>query len=230
MPAYNEGETIAGTVDEIGKKIIPSLPNAKLMIFEDGSPDNTRDVMKALSRKYSWVVPYNYKNRMGYPKAVKNAFSMVDDKKFPYVLFMDADGQYDPDDCLRLCETAIATGTDMVVAERKNRSEPLYRVLLSQGLHLIEHLLFRVEYEDVTSACRVIKSKIAKQIAKEVKFSKYNFWLEFTARASTKNLKIKIVDVNYRQREGESRVYSMGRMPKVVINELGALLKTKFGG
>ena len=232
MPAFNEGSTISNTICEINDKIIKKTSGTKLLVFEDGSKDNTKEVLKMLAKKYTWLQIHLGTERLGYPKAVKNAFSSVDVSKFKYILFTDSDGQYDPADFFKLLPLIKKNDIDMVVAQRKNRAEPFYRVILSKGLHLIERTLFNIQYSDVTSAFRLMKPKVCKQVASEVKFSNYNFWLEFTARASMKNVKTATIQVSYRKRKGggSTKVYHISNIPKIVSNEFGALIKTRFDG
>jgi glycosyltransferase involved in cell wall biosynthesis len=232
MPAYNEGDTIGSTISEINEKIISRLPGTRLLVFEDGSKDNTKAVLRRLASKYKWLEIHLGPDRLGYPRAVKNAFASVDPRKFDYILFTDSDGQYDPSDFFKLLSVMKKGEFDMVVAQRKNRAEPFYRVILSKGLHVIERSLFNIKYYDITSAFRLMDPKVAKQIASEVKFSNYNFWLEFTARASKKKVSTDTIQVSYREREGggSTKVYQIGKIPKIVSNEFSALIRTKLEG
>ncbi len=232
MPAYNEGDTIGNTISEINRKIIENLPGARLLVFEDGSRDNTKEVLRKLAGKYKWLEIHTGSERLGYPKAVKNAFASVKADDFDYILFTDSDGQYDPSDFFKLLSVMEKEKVDMVVAQRKNRAEPFYRVILSKGLHVIERTLFSITYPDITSAFRLMDPKVAKQIASQVKYSNYNFWLEFTARASMKKVSTATVEVSYREREGggATKVYHIGKIPKIISNEFGALVKTRLEG
>ncbi|MEM3046827.1 MAG: hypothetical protein QW057_07075, partial [Candidatus Bathyarchaeia archaeon] len=60
-----------------------------------------------------------------------------------------------------------------------------------------------------------------------VKYSPYNFWLEFTARMALKEYKVVEIPIGYRERLGGSRVYSVKKMPKVITSELRALRAVK---
>ena len=232
MPAYNEGYTISNTIYEINDQIIKKLPGTRLLVFEDGSRDNTKEVLKELEKRYNWLEVHTGPERLGYPKAVKRAFASVSSTDYDYLFFTDSDGQYYPTDFFKLLSIMQKGEVDMVVAQRINRAEPIYRRVLSKGLAIIERSLFNISYSDVTSAFRIMDAEVGKRIAREVKFSKYNFWLEFTARASMEDVKTACVSVNYRERKdgGTSKVYSLRRIPKIVANEFSALIKTKMEG
>ena len=71
MPVYNEGDTILKTVDELNAKFLHILPNSKLFIFEDGSKDNTKEILKIIQTKYNQVEALMSNERKGYPAAAK---------------------------------------------------------------------------------------------------------------------------------------------------------------
>lgn len=112
---------------------------------------------------------------------------------------------------------------DIVVGRRMTRREPPYRKVLSIGLQFLERVMFPVKCKDVTSVMRIMNVALAHKIAREVKYSPYNFWLEFTARMSLNGYKITEVPIRYRERTGGSRVYSLKNMLKVVLSEFIAL-------
>lgn len=231
MPVYNEGKTIANTLSEIDKKIIKEYAGVRVIVFEDGSVDSTKYELSRLMKRYSWLKVHLGSKRLGYPVAVRAAFRKIDAKKFNYILFMDSDGQYDPADALKFIDLANKYKIDMVVGQRINRPEPFYRRFASFGLDLTENLMFGIGYYDVTSAFRLIKSEVGKDVADKVRFSKSNFWLEFSARSRIKNVSYATVKVKYRSRIGDntSKVYSFWNMPKVVANEFYALVMVRFG-
>jgi dolichol-phosphate mannosyltransferase len=226
MPVYNEGDTILKTVDELNAKFLHILPNSKLFIFEDGSKDNTKEILKIIQTKYNQVKALMSNERKGYPAAAKNAIMSILPENFEYVLFCDSDGQYDPQDFWKLLNAISLTPVDEVVGGRINRAEPTYRVILSKGLRVIEKILFHPKEQDVTSALRLIRTEMAQNVASRVNNSAYNFWTEFTAISNSMDYRIVEVPVDYREREGESRVYSPRKMPKVILNEFVGLLKT----
>jgi dolichol-phosphate mannosyltransferase len=225
MPVYNEGLTIENTISEIEEKMMKKLPNSLVKIYEDGSKDNTKQVVRSLAKKYSWIELHTSHTRKGYSRAVRDALTSIDDSEFEYLLFLDSDGQYDPHDFFALWDIMKAESLDIVMARRRNRTEPMYRIILSSGLRTLEHVLFDVQCKDITSAFRLMKTRVAKNLASKIKFSSYSFWLEFTARAAVEGYRIKEVSVTYRSRKdgGKSNVYGLKKMPKIVSNELGTL-------
>ena len=227
MPVYNEGITILSTVSDITTEVLHKIPRSFLFIFEDGSKDNTKQVLTTFSSSESRVCVNMTENRKGYPKAVKDAIASVDESLFDYVAFADSDGQYNPQSLVRLIELVVKQPMDIVIGRRTNRAEPFYRTVLSRGLNFLEKTMFHPSCNDVTSALRIMRVTVAKKIASEVRYSPYNFWLEFTARAAKEGYNMVEIPIEYRPRAGqtESNVYSLTKMPKIVWKEFSALLK-----
>ena len=220
LPVHNEAESIVDTLTEINDKIIQKF-GASILVCEDGSTDATKEVLSKLSKQ----MPMNLilgSERKGYPLAAKEALLSTHSQ---YVVFMDSDGQYDPQDFLRLYERSPEA--DIVMGRRTNRVEAWHRILLSRGVKVIAGVLFDVHYKDLTSAFRILKGDVARELARDVRYSRYNFWLEFTVRAHAGGYKIVEIPVSYRERKnGSTQVYRPRKLPKIVWNEFCALFRT----
>ena len=135
LPVHNEAETIESTVREIYQELSRNL-KVRLIICEDGSKDNTKEVLRRLSEE----IPMNLMlcaERKGYSRAVRDGMEAL---KAPYLVCMDSDGQCDPKDFPKLWN--VRTASDVVIGWRHPRADPLLRrrslavlpVLLSPAL------------------------------------------------------------------------------------------------
>jgi len=223
MPVYNEADSIADTIREIYAKLASKMGKIDVWVFEDGSVDGTKEVLRKLENEFSSFHAKMAAGRKGYPRAMKEAFLAINPEEYEYVVSIDSDGQYEPTDILKLWNVMRSDSPDIVMGRRTSRREPPYRRLLSRGLQLLETIMFPVKCKDVTSVMRLMKVDLAHEIAGEVKYSPYNFWLEFTARMSLSDYNIVEIPIDYRERAGGSRVYSVKKMPRVVLSEFRAL-------
>jgi glycosyltransferase involved in cell wall biosynthesis len=223
MPVYNEADTIENTVRELYEKIVAKMGNVDIWVFEDGSTDGTKKILEKLKTGFSGFHAEMSSQKKGYPRAMKEAFLNISPSEYDYVVAVDSDGQYEPDDFFTLWSIMQRDSPDIVMGRRMTRQEPAYRKMLSRGLQLLEKVMFPIKCKDVTSVMRLMKVDLAHQIAKEIKYSPYNFWLEFTARMSLNDYQIVEVPISYRARVGGSKVYSVKKMPKVIFSEFKAL-------
>ncbi len=223
MPVYNEADTIKSTVREFYQKVVSKMDNVDIWAFEDGSKDETKKTLKELEDEFPLFHAKTTAERKGYPRAMREAFLNINTSDYDYVVAVDSDGQYEPDDFFKLWSIMQSDAPDIVMGRRMIRREPAYRRMLSRGLQVLEKVMFSVQCKDVTSVMRLMKVDTAHEIAKEIRYSPYNFWLEFTARMSLTSYRIVEVPISYREREGGSRVYSVKKMPSVVMSEFRAL-------
>jgi len=224
MPTYNEADTIQLTISEANEKIGNNGNDVVFLVSEDGSRDGTRQTLLSLARTMPNLKVSTCPTRKGYPIAARDALLNVESNA-EYILFMDSDGQYDPADFHQLWATMQFSSPDIVMGRRNKRVESPLRIFLSTGLRLIERTFFRVKCRDVTSAFRLMKRETAMNIARSVKYSKYNFWLEFTARSYLNGYNILEVPVAYRARQGASRVYKGSKIVSAAFNELFTLVR-----
>jgi len=224
MPVYNEADTIRATLKEAHEKMTTGNKGLSFVVSEDGSTDGTERVLMSMANDIPNLRVFSCRRRKGYPRAARDAI-LAPDGVADYILFMDSDGQYDPSDFHALQDSLQVSSADMAIGRRLQRSEPPLRIFLSTALRVIEKSLFRVKCEDVTSAFRLMKREPAQDIARMVKYSKYNFWSEFTALASLNGYRTLEIPVSYRPRRGNSRVYRGKTILKAAINELATVLR-----
>jgi glycosyltransferase involved in cell wall biosynthesis len=227
MPVYNEVDTIECTIRELCYKVVDKMNNVDVWVFEDGSTDGTKEILGKLVNELPSLYVRMEEDRKGYPKSMKEAFLGISPSKYEFVVSIDSDGQYDPDDFFTLWQIMQQNSPDIVMGRRVTRKEALYRRFLSRGLQFLEGLMFPLPCKDVTSVMRLMRVEVAREIAKGVHYSKYNFWLEFTARMSLNGYRIIEIPISYRERVGGSKVYSIGKMPKVILSEFSALRAVK---
>jgi glycosyltransferase involved in cell wall biosynthesis len=223
MPVYNESETIEKTIKELQEKIINKTGNVDLWIFEDGSTDGTKKILEEIKKESPNIQIRMTPRKKGYPRAMKEAFLSINPKEYCYIIALDSDGQYEPNDFFKLWSIMQRDSPDIVMGRRMTRREPPYRRMLSRGLGLLEKIMFPVKYKDVTSVMRLMKVDLAQKIVKDIKYTPTNFWLEFTARSSLIDYTVVEIPINYRFRSGGSRIYNVKKMPMVILKEFYAL-------
>ena len=109
IPAYNEEESIRKVVQGVNRHI----PMADVLVVDDGSSDDTsRRVQESGAELLR--LPRN----LGVGAALEVALRYAEDMGYSYALRLDADGQHDPQDALRLLAAAMRGEADVLIGSR----------------------------------------------------------------------------------------------------------------
>jgi len=126
LPIYNEEENIPILYEEL-KDILAVLKddkiieNFEIICVNDGSRDNSLEVLRGLAAKDRQVKVINFRNNFGQTAALSAGISAASGE---LIIPMDADLQNDPRDIVRFIEK-INEGHSMVSGWRKNRKDRL---------------------------------------------------------------------------------------------------------
>jgi glycosyltransferase involved in cell wall biosynthesis len=146
IPANNEEEGLALILPRIREK----LPDAEIVVIDDGSSDHTTKVCNQYAAR---VVTHPYS--MGNGAAIKSGARAATGD---ILVFLDADGQHNPDDISRLI-SKYKEGYDMVVGARQNSSQAsLGRSYANRIYNWLASWMVGRKIDDLTSGFRVVRA------------------------------------------------------------------------
>jgi len=143
IPVYNEAQSIGPLIDAVTKK----LPDAEIIVINDGSDDNTADMATQAGAK---VIshPYNIGNGAAVKTGIRHA---TGDK----IILMDGDGQHNPDDIPELIKAS--NNSDMAVGARSPDSHAnTLRRFANFIYSILATYITGIQVKDLTSGFRII--------------------------------------------------------------------------
>jgi len=151
IPARNEAENLRG----IFPRLVALLPDAEILVVDDGSDDDTAAVCVESGVKHL---------RHPYPKgngaAVKTGARAAQGE---VIIFMDGDGQHKPEDVPMLLEK-FREGYDMVVGARQTGSQAgLHRAAANDIFSRFASWMVMQPIADLTSGFRVVRASRFRQ-------------------------------------------------------------------
>lgn len=101
MPVYNAQDTLEEAVDSIINQSI-GFENIELILVDDVSTDNTRQIIEKYSNEYDNIISFFSKENSGTPSKPRNIG--IDLASADYLMFIDNDDAYDEEFCKKVYE------------------------------------------------------------------------------------------------------------------------------
>jgi glycosyltransferase involved in cell wall biosynthesis len=151
LPARNEQNNIGGVLS----KLLRLYPYAEILVVNDCSNDSTAEIV----RSFPSIKLINLPFWMGYGGALQTAYKYALRNEFNCLVQMDADGQHDPADVIRLLEHV--EDADIVVGSRfvngsTSYKMPMVRRLGCRALSIMGYLLTGMRIADPTSGFQAL--------------------------------------------------------------------------
>ena len=218
MPVHNEGGAIERTLREWYTELSPAV-DLRFVIAEDGSRDNTKEVLRKLEKELPMHLDMA-ESRRGYAGGMMAALLATATR---YVLTSDSDAQSDPKDFWRMWE--MREEYDLIVGWRVRRADPLSRKIMSKSFKLYHKVLFGTRLHDPSCNVMLVKRSVVESLVPKMGWLVEGFQWEFVARAIKAGLKIGEVALNHRTRaSGRSVVYKPTLVPGIAWrNGIGLL-------
>jgi dolichol-phosphate mannosyltransferase len=208
MPTYNEAENI----DRVLRAVRSSLPDAGILVVDDGSPDGTADLAEKLGVELGQIDVLRRAAKSGLGSAYRAGFAWGLERGWDAFVEMDADLQHDPK-ALPSLLAPIADGVDLVVGSRyvPGGSIPKWhwhRRVLSQGGNIYAATLLGLGIKDSTSGFRAYSARILAAIDLHVvRAEGYGFQIEMVRQVLDHGGRVVEVPICFVERtEGESKM------------------------
>jgi glycosyltransferase involved in cell wall biosynthesis len=193
IPAFNEGDIIADIVNRV-KSLHPDFD---VIVIDDGSTDDTAaEAQKAGASVYRH--PYNIGNGAAIKSGIRVATGDI-------MVFMDGDGQHDPQDIAGLL--SFFPDFDMVVGARSLGDQAsLGRALGNKIYNWFASYVAKFSIKDLTSGFRAVKSTVARNFLYLLP-NTYSYPTTLTLGTLRSGMSVKYVSVTIKQRKtGSSNI------------------------
>lgn len=152
LPAYNEEDNIRVVVEQVLEVLPQYTDTFEVIPVNDGSVDRTGEIVAELAREDDRVRPVSYKVNKGYGGAVASGFAAT---QYDYVMFMDADRQFNINDISLLAP--FVGQFDIVAGFRMERSDSLHRRINAEIFNIAVRILFGVHLRDLDCAFKIFR-------------------------------------------------------------------------
>lgn len=217
LPAYNERGNISPLLEEIAAVSEKFRLPTEVIVVDDGSTDGTfveaEQIAPNLSPPLDAVILVRLNRNYGQTVATSaGIFHATGD----VIVIMDADGQNDPVDILRLL-AKLQEGFDVVSGWRKERKDKWTRVLPSKIANALISWVTGVKVHDLGCSLRAYRSWVLKTLVREGLNHRY-----MPIYCASKGAQIAEIVVNHRSRLVGQSKYGLWRV-FIVLRDLPLL-------
>ena len=151
LPAYNEATRIQPVLESIAEK------GYNMVIVNDGSTDNTLDVILESKRKYpNQIHVFSLMINRGVGVATQTGFDAVLNFNPKYVVSMDSDGQHSADDLDKVIKPLVTGEAQAVIGVRPLEDMPRSRNYANAIMNFLTKIFYRVDVSDSQTGFRAI--------------------------------------------------------------------------
>jgi dolichol-phosphate mannosyltransferase len=207
VPTYNERDTLPVVL----RRLRDAVPDADVLVVDDGSPDGTGAVADAWAAQDPAVSVLHRDAKQGLGAAYRAGFGWGLERGYEVLVEMDADGSHPPEQLPRLL--APLQWADLVIGSRYVPGGavvnwPAQRLWLSRGGNTYTRLALALAVRDATAGYRAFRRDALVRIEVDTIASQgYCFQVDTTRRASRLGLRVVEVPITFTERAvGESKM------------------------
>lgn len=197
IPAYNESARLGSTLERVLAYVHAQGWNAEVIVVNDGSRDNTAEIVKSFAAKNPILRLVENPGNRGKGYSVRNGMLNA---RGEILLFSDADLSSPIEEAPKLL-AALDQGADIAIGSRWLRSEtqtqrqPLHRQLFGRIFNLLLRLTLGLKFKDTQCGFKAFKQPAARIIFPLQKIERWGFDPEILFLARKFGFKVKEIPV-----------------------------------
>ncbi len=197
IPVYNEEKTILNVLNRIeatkDERIL-----YEIIVVDDASIDATDNILKQNTNLYDHLV--SHEKNIGKGGAVKTG---LEKSSGDYIIFQDADLEYDPIDIVKFIDIFLKFKTDMIIGsrfsyDRYTKSHSFYNKIGNTIITLVFNMLYNTTFTDIYSCYICFKRDLIK--SSELKTAGFDQQAEIIAKIVSSSVNHYEVPINYNGR------------------------------
>jgi glycosyltransferase involved in cell wall biosynthesis len=222
VPLYNENQTIIKVLNRLSETKKKDFVY-EVIVINDGSTDNSLSLLEQNKDLYDQLITYKKNNGKGH--AVLKGLEAAKGK---YIIFQDADLEYDPKDILKFVSLINNFETDLILGSRLNysdftRSHNILNKFGNMFITLIFNLFYNTTFTDIYTCYLCYKKELVNN--EKLKSKGFGQHAEILCEVVKKGKKFYEVPISY-----NGRTYEDGKKIKFyhIFEVLYRIMSGKF--
>jgi glycosyltransferase involved in cell wall biosynthesis len=216
IPIKDEAESLPELFAEI-KAVFFEL-QFEVIAIDDGSRDNSWEVLQNLSKEYTFLKAIRFQYNCGKAAALSHGFSVASGR---YIVTMDGDLQDNPAEIPEMLKKLESC--DLVCGWKKKRRDPWHKTIPSKFFNIVVSIVCGQRLHDFNCGLKVYKAEVAKSVRLYGDFHRF-----IPLMASWNGYKIAEKTVEHRARRHGTSKYGVSRLVSGFLDLLTLMFLRKF--
>ena len=161
VPLYNEAESLPELCSWIDRVMKENAFSYEMIFVNDGSNDNSWEVLKQLSTQYSTIIAISFARNYGKSAALHEGFSKASGQ---VVFTMDADLHDSPDEIPELYRLITEENYDLISGWKQKRFDPISKTIPTKLYNAATRKLSGVHLHDFNCGLKAYKIEVVKTL------------------------------------------------------------------
>lgn len=208
LPTYNEKDN----VEKISGQIVDADPRLEVLILDDNSPDGTGQIADRLAAANPRIQVMHRPGKQGLGRAYIAGFKYGIEKKYDYILGMDADFSHQPKylpthlENIKTCDLSLGS---RYVKGGGVENWPKTRWAISYFANLYSRVVTGLPVRDATGGFKCFRRKVLESLdLDDIRSNGYSFQIEVTFRAWLQDFTIREFPIIFVEREAGHSKFS----------------------
>ncbi|MCF0145858.1 MAG: glycosyltransferase family 2 protein [Eubacterium sp.] len=218
IPAYNEQDTIGMVIDQWYPVVEKTGPDSRLVIINDGSRDNTYEIMRKYAETRPQFIPLTKPNG-GHGPTVLFGYRYAIENEADYIFQTDSDGQTDPAEFGDFWKRRERY--DAVLGSRVTRGDGKDRKFVENTVCFLLQIIFGIRVPDANAPFRLMKTEL---VRKYIGIIPEDFNIPniiFTAFFVYRKEKVRFLEISFKPRQGGTNSIDFRKICKIGLKAVG---------
>ena len=220
VPVFNEEESLQALHADLQSSLSQLDRSFEIIYVDDGSRDASFELLSGFAAANPKVKVIRFRRNFGQTAAMTAG---MDAAQGEIIVPLDADGQNDPRDIVRLLDK-IDEGYDVVSGWRKKRQDHIWRKIPSRVANGLISRVTGVQLHDYGCSLKAYRASVLRDVSLYGEMHRF-----IPAYAFMAGGKVTEIPVDHHPRVAGQSKYGFGRIQKVALDLLVARFLGKFG-
>lgn len=226
IPAYNEGINIEQCINDWYPIVERHNEDgeSRLVIINDGSKDDTYEIMQELAKDRPLFTPLTKENG-GHGHTVLYGYRYAIEQGADYIFQTDSDGQTNPEEFEQFW--TAKDQYDAVLGNRVERGDGKDRKFVENTVCMLLHMIFGVKVRDANAPFRLMKASLVEKYINKLPedFNIPN--IMFTTYFVYHHEKVKFIPITFKPRQGGVNSINIKKIVKIGWKAVGDFRKLR---